>query len=94
MKKLREQETLGNISELNKRMLNDRLMFAERGFLDPEGLQGRQWFKHLVRVICSLIEKRKKNYCLLLIGKKDYNYFLTTLKPIAYCYHWTGLEQY
>ncbi|GFZ09288.1 peptidase M28 family protein [Actinidia rufa] len=47
-RKLREQETLGNISELKKRMLNDRLMFAERGFLDPEGLQGRQWFKHLV----------------------------------------------
>jgi len=23
-------------------------MPAERGFLDAEGLQGRQWFKHLV----------------------------------------------
>ncbi|KAH7841500.1 hypothetical protein Vadar_030651 [Vaccinium darrowii] len=47
-KKLREQETLGSISDLKKRMLNDRLMFAERGFLDAEGLQGRGWFKHLV----------------------------------------------
>ncbi|KAI7997998.1 putative glutamate carboxypeptidase AMP1 [Camellia lanceoleosa] len=47
-KKLREEETLGNVLVLKKRTLNDRLMFAERGFLDGEGLQGRQWFKHLV----------------------------------------------
>ncbi|KAL1566069.1 glutamate carboxypeptidase II [Salvia divinorum] len=33
---------------LRRRALNDRLMLAERGFLDPEGLPGREWFKHLV----------------------------------------------
>ncbi|XP_056693254.1 probable glutamate carboxypeptidase AMP1 isoform X2 [Spinacia oleracea] len=33
---------------LKKRMLNDRLMLAERGFLDADGLQGNRWFKHLV----------------------------------------------
>ena len=36
------------------RDLNDRLAFAERGFLDADGLQGRgeaayrKWLKHLV----------------------------------------------
>ncbi|XP_057980562.1 probable glutamate carboxypeptidase AMP1 [Malania oleifera] len=47
-KKLREEETMGDSLVLKKRMLNDRLMLAERGFLDADGLQGRQWFKHLV----------------------------------------------
>lgn len=50
MKKLREQEASGSTLELKKRMLNDRLMFAERGFLDAEGLHGREWFKHLVKI--------------------------------------------
>lgn len=50
LKKLRAQEAPGSTSELKKRMLNDRLMFAERGFLDAEGLRGREWFKHLVRI--------------------------------------------
>ncbi|XP_052176103.1 probable glutamate carboxypeptidase AMP1 [Diospyros lotus] len=45
--KMRVLETAGNLM-LKQRALNDRLMFAERGFLDAEGLQGRQWFKHLV----------------------------------------------
>eukprot|EP00899_Mesostigma_viride_P029609 jgi/Mesvir1/9833/Mv14236-RA.1 len=31
-----------------RRRLNDRMMMAERGFLDDEGLVGRPWFKHLV----------------------------------------------
>ncbi|OVA00857.1 Transferrin receptor-like [Macleaya cordata] len=47
-KKLREQTTTDNLLILKKRSLNDRLMLAERGLLDPEGLLGRQWFKHLV----------------------------------------------
>ncbi|XP_059646533.1 probable glutamate carboxypeptidase AMP1 isoform X2 [Cornus florida] len=47
-KKLREQEIVDDLLVLKKRRLNDRLMLAERGFLDAEGLQGRQWFKHLV----------------------------------------------
>ncbi|KAJ6968264.1 hypothetical protein NC653_036267 [Populus alba x Populus x berolinensis] len=34
--------------EVMLRALNDRLMLAERGFLDVEGLQGRQWFMHLI----------------------------------------------
>ncbi|KAL1541461.1 glutamate carboxypeptidase II [Salvia divinorum] len=33
---------------LRRRGLNDRLMLTERGFLDPEGLPGGQWFKHLI----------------------------------------------
>nr|XP_043632513.1 probable glutamate carboxypeptidase AMP1 [Erigeron canadensis] len=47
-KKMREDETKGHVSILKRRILNDRLMFAERGFLDSDGIQGRQWFKHLV----------------------------------------------
>ncbi|KAB1200302.1 putative glutamate carboxypeptidase 2 [Morella rubra] len=45
---LRQQEGTGDSVMLKKRALNDRLMLAERGFLDAEGLQGRQWFKHLI----------------------------------------------
>ncbi|KAJ4979806.1 hypothetical protein NE237_010586 [Protea cynaroides] len=47
-KKLREQETTDDLLELKRHSLNDRLMLAERAFLDAEGLQGRPWFKHLV----------------------------------------------
>ncbi|KAH0928547.1 hypothetical protein HID58_014274 [Brassica napus] len=31
-----------------RRELNDRMMLAERGFLDSEGIKGKEWFKHLV----------------------------------------------
>lgn len=48
---LQKQETTDDSVALKKRALNDRLMLAERGFLDADGLQGRQWFKHLVSVI-------------------------------------------
>ncbi|KAK7284739.1 hypothetical protein RJT34_19492 [Clitoria ternatea] len=47
-KKLRLQETAGCFVDMKKRALNDRLLLAEKGFLDAEGLQGKQWFKHLV----------------------------------------------
>ncbi|KAK4581879.1 hypothetical protein RGQ29_025154 [Quercus rubra] len=45
---LRQQETTGDSVVLKNRALNDRLILAERGFLDVDGLQGRQWFKHLI----------------------------------------------
>ena len=52
MQQLREHERRGDFIDLKLRALNDRLMLAERGFLDVEGLQGRrQWFKHLVSVL-------------------------------------------
>ncbi|KAK7396813.1 hypothetical protein VNO78_17972 [Psophocarpus tetragonolobus] len=47
LKKLRLQET-ASIVAMKKRALNDRLMLAEKGFLDADGLRGKQWFKHLV----------------------------------------------
>ncbi|CAK9137895.1 unnamed protein product [Ilex paraguariensis] len=47
-KRLREQETVGELLLLKRRILNDKLMFAEKGFLDSEGLEGKEWFKHLV----------------------------------------------
>ncbi|XP_016547754.1 probable glutamate carboxypeptidase AMP1 isoform X4 [Capsicum annuum] len=46
-KKLKEDEAMDQHTALKRRILNDRLMFAERGFLDAEGLQGRPWFKHM-----------------------------------------------
>ncbi|OIT08338.1 PREDICTED: probable glutamate carboxypeptidase 2 [Nicotiana attenuata] len=47
-KKLKDDETTDEHAGLKQRMLNDRLMLAERGFLDAEGLQGKPWFKHMV----------------------------------------------
>ncbi|KAK3005233.1 hypothetical protein RJ639_017673 [Escallonia herrerae] len=52
-KKLGEQDAVVDVLVLKKRTLNDRLMFAERGFLDAEGLEGRKWFKHLIYGPCS-----------------------------------------
>ncbi|KAL5708932.1 glutamate carboxypeptidase II [Ranunculus cassubicifolius] len=47
-KRLGEEANPDNILELKRRSLNDKLMLAERAFLDRDGLQGRQWFKHLI----------------------------------------------
>nr|GMC88756.1 probable glutamate carboxypeptidase 2 [Ipomoea batatas] len=51
--KLSEDETMDGLCILKRRMLNDRLIFAERGFLDGDGLPGKQWFKHLVYGPCT-----------------------------------------
>lgn len=53
MQRLREQEIRGKVAVLKMRSLNDRLMLAERGFLDIDGLQGKRWFKHLVSAFLS-----------------------------------------
>ncbi|KAI4341306.1 hypothetical protein MLD38_026042 [Melastoma candidum] len=45
---LREQKYDGEFGALRRRAMNDRLMHAERGFLDPDGIPERRWFKHLV----------------------------------------------
>ncbi|KOM34048.1 hypothetical protein LR48_Vigan02g019800 [Vigna angularis] len=47
-KKLRLQENSDHFVDMKIRALNDRLMLTEKGFLDVDGLRGRQWFKHLV----------------------------------------------
>ncbi|CAM8891734.1 unnamed protein product [Rhodiola kirilowii] len=47
VKKVNMQEGADDLLVLKRRMLNDRLMLAERGFMDSEGLLERQWFKHL-----------------------------------------------
>lgn len=57
-KKLREQEAAGDLLTLKTRMINDRLMLAERGFLESDGLHGRQWFKHLVYGPCGDCESK------------------------------------
>ena len=38
----------GRADELERRMLNDRFLGAQRAFLVPEGLRGRPWYKHAV----------------------------------------------
>lgn len=53
-----EQEFTNDLLALKIRALNDRLMLAERGFLDTEGIKGREWFKHLVSVFFSKISIR------------------------------------
>ncbi|KAF4402392.1 hypothetical protein CsatB_019504 [Cannabis sativa] len=46
---LREQESsTSELVTLQKRALNDRLMLAERAFLNTDGLDGKKWFKHLI----------------------------------------------
>lgn len=49
--RLSEYKSLDDIpSVLAKRLakVNNRLTFFERGFIDPEGIQDRNWFKHVV----------------------------------------------
>ncbi|GAA0168860.1 metalloprotease [Lithospermum erythrorhizon] len=58
IKELERHETSDGVSLLKRRMLNDRLMLTERGFLDPMGLQGRKWFKHLIYGPHNNIETR------------------------------------
>ncbi|KAJ8446373.1 hypothetical protein Cgig2_019266 [Carnegiea gigantea] len=48
VKKLRADGSLGEVEVMKERVLSDRLMLAERGLLDAEGLLGSRWFKHLV----------------------------------------------
>ncbi|KAJ0982596.1 hypothetical protein J5N97_010851 [Dioscorea zingiberensis] len=49
VEKLREGETDDDhFGELQRRAFNDRLMLAERCFLEEEGLKRRRWFKHVV----------------------------------------------
>ncbi|XVF76015.1 hypothetical protein PTKIN_Ptkin13bG0233700 [Pterospermum kingtungense] len=42
------REFTDDLPALKLRALNDRLMLAERGFLDADGIKGREWFKHLI----------------------------------------------
>ncbi|GAB2272544.1 hypothetical protein Dimus_007367 [Dionaea muscipula] len=49
VKNMRADEASTGLVELNRRMVNDRLMLAERGLLDVDGLHhGTRWFRHLV----------------------------------------------
>ncbi|XP_066328296.1 probable glutamate carboxypeptidase VP8 isoform X2 [Miscanthus floridulus] len=48
MKKLQQLDLYDEHARMWRRLLNDRLLLAERSFLQPEGLQGRGWFKHLL----------------------------------------------
>lgn len=47
-KKLQQLEIYDGNALMRRRLLNDRLLLAERSFLQAEGLQGRGWFKHLL----------------------------------------------
>lgn len=54
--KLRLQENSDHLLDIKIRALNDRLMLTEKGFLDVDGLRGRQWFKHLVSVFAFNVQ--------------------------------------
>ncbi|KAE8725781.1 putative glutamate carboxypeptidase 2 [Hibiscus syriacus] len=54
-KNLMAREFTDHLLTLKIRALNDRLMLAERGFLDTDGIKGKEWFKHLVRIFCILL---------------------------------------
>ncbi|XP_042017315.1 probable glutamate carboxypeptidase AMP1 isoform X2 [Salvia splendens] len=58
IKKLRVDGSKDVSTLLRRGALNDRLMLAERGFLDPEGLPGRQWLKHLIYGPCGDTESK------------------------------------
>ncbi|XP_062214374.1 probable glutamate carboxypeptidase VP8 [Phragmites australis] len=47
-KKLQQLDLYDEHAMMRRRLLNDRLLLAERSFLQAEGLQGRGWFKHLL----------------------------------------------
>ncbi|KAF8710013.1 hypothetical protein HU200_029738 [Digitaria exilis] len=47
-KKLQQLDLYDEHARMRRRLLNDRLLLAERSFLQAEGLEGRRWFKHLL----------------------------------------------
>ncbi|KAL6638010.1 hypothetical protein ACP70R_025582 [Stipagrostis hirtigluma subsp. patula] len=47
-KKLQQLDSYDEYAMMRRRLLNDRLLLAERSFLQTEGLEGREWFKHLL----------------------------------------------
>uniref|UniRef100_A0A161Y292 Transferrin receptor-like dimerisation domain-containing protein n=1 Tax=Daucus carota subsp. sativus TaxID=79200 RepID=A0A161Y292_DAUCS len=53
------------------RELNDRLMMAERAFMDRDGLLGRQWYKHL-RVHCDRCIRTRCYGGRVVTDRKDY----------------------
>jgi N-acetylated-alpha-linked acidic dipeptidase len=58
IQKLQQLDFYDEHAGMRRRLLNDRLLLAERSFLQAEGLQGRAWFKHLVSkaVTCSKLK--------------------------------------
>ncbi|KAK7244721.1 hypothetical protein RIF29_39547 [Crotalaria pallida] len=76
-KKLRLQETSSRLIDMKKRTLNDRLMLAEKGFLDADGLRGRPWFKHLVSAFAL--------YALEVLINNTLNCFISTRNS---CKNW------
>lgn len=58
-------ETAGQFVDMKRRAMNDRLMLAEKGFLDGDGLEGKQWFKHLVSVFIYFVSWK---HCLKLFN--------------------------
>lgn len=44
-----------------RRGLNDRLLRAERAFLDSNGIPGASWYKHLVLFFTSILIKVVRN---------------------------------
>ncbi|TVU44683.1 hypothetical protein EJB05_04132, partial [Eragrostis curvula] len=65
LKEAKELEQLDLNDEytiMRRRLLNDRLLLAERSFLQAEGLQGREWFKHLHLCLCPQLYSPPEDY--------------------------------
>jgi N-acetylated-alpha-linked acidic dipeptidase len=43
-----QMEACNKDAATDQNRLNDKLMFAERHLLDPNGIPGRQWYKHII----------------------------------------------
>ena len=78
MQKLKEQAYNKNdaAAAARRRGLNDRMMLAERGFLDSEGIKGKEWFKHLV-------SKLETSFCFFF--KSEFTTFPNTY--VTLCLH-------
>ena len=77
IQKLQQVDLYDEHARIRRRVLNDRLLLAERSFLQAEGLKGRGWFKHLVSNASSKLKKTLLSLCTVFLRWK----FRSTLFP-------------
>lgn len=72
--------------ELKIRELNDKLMSVEKGFINPQGLEGRNWYKHMMvaptngygyEVFPGILESVR-------MGKQGYDRALKSIEQIVF----------
>ena len=70
IQKLQQVDLYDEHARIRRRVLNDRLLLAERSFLQAEGLKGRGWFKHLVSNASSKLKKTLLSLCTVFLRWK------------------------